>query len=432
MMVNPKPREEWTQFVSKQTLVAALGRRLREEFPTTRFNFTQPIIDMVTQDTNGTSANLAVELSGAQSEVLQDLARRTLDLLKGVPGAQDVSIEQEGPQAQLQIIPDRRLCARYNVRIEDVTRLIDIALGGEPVGILYEGDRRFDIVAQLDRTAIASPQASAPLPLHPGAGTPVPLSQVAKIELVDGQTTIARESGLRRLTVRCDIDGRDEGSFVAETQRRFDEEIRPTMPNGYHVDWLGMFQNLERAREHFRLLIPATVALIFLLLWATFQSLRAAILVLAGIPFACIGGILALYLRDMHINVSTGVGFSALFGIAIMDGVLMVRGITVMREEVLELTEAIVQGELQRLRPIMITAIVAIFGLLPASMATGLGSDVQRPLATVIVWGLFSSTVLTLFVVPVLYAILRPSFPPPVDSPVALPHGLAIEMQGSV
>lgn len=418
MMVGPKPRDRWSNFNNKQELAAALGERLREEFPTTRFSVTQPIIDMVTQDTNGTSANLAVELSGAESAVLADLAQRTLDMLKTVPGAQDVNVEQEGPQAQLQIVPDRRLCARYNVRIEDVTKLIDTALGGEPVGTLFEGDRRFDIVAKLDRTAAASPLAIGRIPVHTAEGLPVPLTQVAKIEVVDGQTTIARESGQRRLTVRCDIVGRDEGGFVAEVQRRFDAEIGPTMPKGYRVQWLGMFENLNRAREHFRLLIPATIVIIFLLLWATFQSLRAALLVLAGIPFACIGGILALYLRDMHINVSTGVGFSALFGIAIMDGVLMVRGISALRENGMELREAIVQGALGRLRPILITAIVAIFGLLPASMATGLGSDVQRPLATVIVWGLFSSTVLTLFVVPVLYAILPPrNAPQPVPEP---------------
>jgi len=409
LMIGPKPREQWTQFSSKQELVAALGERLRIEYPTTRFVFTQPIIDMVTQDTNGTSANLGVQLAGAESEVLLDLARRTLDMLKTVPGAQDVNIEQDGPQAQLQIVPDRRLCARYNVRIEDVTKLIDTALGGEPVGTLFEGDRRFDIVAKLDRAAVASPLAIGRIPIHTAEGLPVPLTQVAKIDVVDGQTTISRESGRRQLTVRCDIVGRDEGGFVEEVQRRFDAEIRSTMPDGYRVQWLGMFENLDRAREHFRLLIPTTVAIIFLLLWATFQSFRAALLVLAGIPFACIGGVLALYVRDMHINVSTGVGFSALFGIAIMDGVLMVRGITVFREQGMELRQAIVQGALGRLRPILITAIVAIFGLLPASMATGLGSDVQRPLATVIVWGLFSSTVLTLFVVPVLYALLPPS-----------------------
>lgn len=414
-MVNPKPREQWTQFAVKQELVAALGARLREEFPTTRFSFTQPIIDMVTQDTNGTSANLAVEISGAESEVILDLARRTLDMLKTVPGAQDVNIEQEGPQAQLQILPDRRLCARHNVRIDDVTKLIDTAIGGQPVGTLYEGDRRFDIAVKLDRAVINSPQAIGRIPVHTADGLPVPLAQVAKIEVADGQTTIARESGRRRLTVRCDIIGRDEGGFVAEAQRRFDAEIRRAMPSGYRVAWLGMFENLARARDHFRLLIPATVAVIFLLLWATFQSLKAALLVVAGIPFACIGGVLALYFRDMHVNVSTGVGFSALFGIAIMDGVLMVRGISIQRHHGLELHDAIVQGALGRLRPILITAIVAIFGLLPASMATGLGSDVQRPLATVIVWGLFSSTFLTLCVLPVLYAVFPPQIPSRLD-----------------
>jgi cobalt-zinc-cadmium resistance protein CzcA len=428
MMVGPNPQEGWTRFHSKQELAAALGERLREEFPTTRFSVTQPIIDMVTQDTNGTSANLAVVLSGGESEVLQDLARRTRDMLRNVPGAQDVNVEQEGPQAQLQIVPDRRLCARYNVRIEEVTKLIDTALGGEPVGTLFEGDRRFDIVAKLDRAAMNSPQAIGRLPIHTAAGLPVPLAQVAKISVVDGQTLIARENGRRQLTVRCDIVGRDEGGFVEEVQKRFDAEVRPSMAAGYRVQWLGMFENLDRARQHFRLLIPTTVALIFLLLWATFQSFRSALLVLAGIPFACVGGIVALYVRDMHINVSTGVGFSALFGIAIMDGVLMVRGITAFREQGMALGEAIVQGAMGRLRPILITAIVAIFGLLPASMATGLGSDVQRPLATVIVWGLFSSTMLTLFVVPVLYAVFPPlmrtaaALAPAVD----LDHGLPI------
>ena len=256
MMIGPKPREQWTQFKTKHELMAALGKRLREEYPTTRFNFTQPIIDMVTEDTNGTSANLAVELSGSDPDVLLGLARRTLRLLRSVPGAQDVSIDQEGPQAQLQILPDRRLCARYNVRIDDVTKLIDTALGGEPVGTLYEGDRRFDIVVKLDRAAVASPQAIGRLPVHTAEGLPVPLAQVAKIDVVDGQTMIARESSRRRLTVRCDIAGRDEGGFVAEAQRRFDAEIRPTLPDGYRVEWLGMFENLARAREHFRLLIP--------------------------------------------------------------------------------------------------------------------------------------------------------------------------------
>ncbi len=411
MMIGPKPREEWKRFRTKQELVAAIGAYLREEFPTTRFNFTQPIIDSVTEDTNGTSANLAVEFSGPDSDVLLGLARQTVELLRRVPGAVDVNIEQEGPQPQLVIQPDRALCARYNVRIEDVTRLINTAVGGEPVGTLYEGERRFGIVAKFDREYLRSPQAIGRLPVHTAEGIPIPLSQVAKIELVDGQTLIARENSRRRLTVRCDIVDRDQGGFVAEAQSLFEKEI--SVPNGYRVSWLGMFENLDRARKHFLVLIPVTVALIYVLLWVTLTSQRAALLVLLVVPFACIGGVLALDVCGMRFSVSSGVGFTALFGVAIMDGVLMVRWITTLRMQGVAIDEAIVRGALERLRPILMTAIVAILGLLPASLATGLGSDVQRPLATVIVWGLFSSTTLTLFVVPVFYRIFVPALPAP-------------------
>ncbi len=412
MLVGPKPREEWSQFKTKQELVAALGKRYRDEFPTTRFNFTQPIIDSVTEDTNGTSANLAVEFTGTDSDVLLDFARRTVDLLTSVPGAQDVNIEQEGPQPQLRILPDRQLCARYNVRVEDVAKLVNMAIGGEPVGTQYVGDRKFDIVAKLDRRTKESVAAIGRLPVYTADGQPIPLGQVARIEVTDGQTLIARESGRRRITVRCDIVGRDQGGFVAEARRRFETEIGPDLPPVYRVGWLGMFENLDRARRHFTYLIPITVAVLFGMLLLTFGSVRPAVLVLMGVPFACVGGVLALYLRGMNVNVSTGVGFCALFGIAIMDGVLMVRGITALRESHVALSDAIIQGAQDRLRPILMTAVVAILGLLPASLATGLGSDVQRPLATVIVWGLFSSTLLTLFVVPVLYFLFAPAVAP--------------------
>ena len=412
MMIGPKPRSQWTQFETKQELVAAIGKRYREEFPTTRFNFTQPIIDNVTEDTNGTSANLAVEFTGPDSDVLLDLARRTAAVLKTVPGNQDVAIEQEGPQPQLVIQPDRQLCARYNVRIEDVAKLVNMAIGGEPVGTQYQGERKFDIVARLDRGAKGSVAAIGRLPVYTAEGQPVPLSQVARITVADGQTLIAREGGRRRVTVRCDIAGRDQGGFVKEARAKFDAEVAPSVPPGYKVGWLGMFENLARARKHFAYLIPVTVGLLFAMLLVTFGSVRAAALVLVGVPFACVGGVLALWARDMHVNVSTGVGFCALFGIAIMDGVLLVRGINALREAGGELRAAIVQGAQERLRPILMTAIVAILGLLPASLATGLGSDVQRPLATVIVWGLCSSTVLTLFVVPVLYDLFAPHIEP--------------------
>jgi len=430
VMIGPKPRELWTQFQTKDQLVEHLGSRLRAEFPTTRFNFTQPIIDSVTEDTNGTSADLAVEFSGPDSEILLDLARATVELLSAVPGARDVAIEQEGPQPQLVITPVRQWCARHNVKIEDAAKLINIALGGEAIGVLYENERRFDITARLDRSFVTSPQAVGRLIVHNAEGLPVPLAQVAQIELVDGQTVIARENSRRRITVRCDIVGRDQGGFVAEAQRRFQESVAPKLPNGYRVAWLGMFENLERARDHFIVVIPITVGLIFALMIVTFGSLRAALLLLVSVPFAFIGGVAALWARGMNLNVSTGVGFAALFGVSIMNGVLMVRAITARRREGRSLRAAIQQGALDCLRPILVASLVAILGLLPASLATGLGSDVQRPLATVIVWGLFSSTLLTLFVVPVLYDLFRPHVaaaptnpPPPRPASLVEPAG---------
>jgi cobalt-zinc-cadmium resistance protein CzcA len=409
LMINPKPRGEWRRFSTKQELVTAIGGRLREEFPTTRFNFTQPIIDSVTEDTNGTSANVAVEFAGADPDTLKDLATRAVALLAKVPGAIDVSVEQEGPQPQLVISPDRALCARYDVRIDEVNRLINTALGGEPVGTIFEGERRFDLVVRFARSLLTSPEAVGRLPVFSSAGTPIPLAQLARIEVTDGQTIIAREGGKRRLTVRSDIAGRDQAGFVAEAQEVFSREL--TLPPGYRLSWLGMFENLDRARRHFALVVPVTVLLIYALLFVTFKSHRAALLLLTSVPLAFMGGAVALFARGMNLNVSTGVGFAALFGVSIMNGVLLVKAITTLRAQGDALEDAIVRGAQNCLRPILMASLVAVLGLLPASIATGLGSDVQRPLATVIVWGLLSATVLTLVVVPVFYRLFAPPLP---------------------
>jgi len=406
MMVGLKTMEEWVA-PSKQELVARIGNRLRGEFPTTRFNFTQPIIDSVTEDTNGTSANLAVEFSGENLESLLPLARKTVEVLRGIRGAVDVNIEQEGPQPQFTIIPDRVRCARYDVHIEDVNELINTALGGEEIGTLYDEDRRFGIVARFDRTRLTSPEAVGALPVFCQQGTPVPLAQVADFRLADGQTIIARDSGRRRITVRSDIVGRDQGGFVAEAQAAFASAV--TVPGEVKVRWIGMFENLQRASRHFAAIMPVTVLVIYCLLYATFGRHREALLVLLSVPLAFVGGALALYARGMTLNVSSGAGFAALFGVSIMNGVLLVEWITELRNRGLGRDEAIVRGALERMRPILMASLVAILGLLPASVAHGLGSDVQRPLATVIVWGLVSSVVLTLFVVPVLYRIFVPS-----------------------
>jgi cobalt-zinc-cadmium resistance protein CzcA len=399
MMVGLKPMAEW-QYASKREIVNELGRRLRDRFPTTRFNFTQPIIDSVAEDTNGTSANLAVEFSGSDADMLRTLGTHTLDLLRTVRGAVDVNIEQEGPQPQLIIEADRVRCARYDTHVDDVNQLINTALGGEPIGVLYEGERRFDITTRFDRRFLTSVVALGQLPVFSRGNVPVPLSQVAKFDLADGQTFIARESGKRRITVRCDIVGRDQGGFVAEAQRLVEANLQ--VPDGVRVRWIGMFENLQRASRHFAIVIPVTMVIIYILLVITFQSQREALLVLLSVPLAFIGGALALFVRGMTLNVSSGVGFAALFGVSIMNGVLMVEWIATLRDRGRSLDEAILEGAGARMRPVLMASLVAILGLLPASMANGLGSDVQRPLATVIVWGLVSSMILTLFVVPVL------------------------------
>jgi cobalt-zinc-cadmium resistance protein CzcA len=409
LMINPTPRGEWRRFRTKAALVAALGARLREEFPTTRFNFTQPIIDSVAEDTNGTSANVAVEFAGPDADTLKDLAAQAVTLLEKVPGALDVGVEQEGPQPQLVINPDRALCARYDVKIDEVNRLINTALGGEPVGTIFEGERRFDLVVRFARSMLDSPEAVGRLPVFSSAGVPIPLAQLARIDVSDGQTIVAREGGRRRLTVRSDIAGRDQASFVAEAQSVFAGQL--PVPPGYRLSWLGMFENLDRARRHFALVVPVTILLIYSLLFVTFRSHRAALLLLTSVPLAFIGGAVALFARGMNLNVSTGVGFAALFGVSIMNGVLLVKSITTLRAQGEGLDDAIVSGAQNCLRPILMASLVAVLGLLPASVATGLGSDVQRPLATVIVWGLLSATVLTLVVVPVFYRLFAPPLP---------------------
>ena len=408
-MIAPKPQSQWQHFKTKHEIKDALRKRLDEEYPTTSFSFSQVILDQVIDETNGTSAQLAIEITGPDLDVLLDLALQTRTLLQSVPGAVDTAIEQPGPQAQLKIEPDRRLCARYNVSIEDVVQVINVAMGSEPIGVLYEGERRFDIAAKWDRSVMASPQAIGRLPVFNEDGVPIPLMQVATISVVDGQTTISRTDSRRRLTIRTNIAGRDEGGFVAEAQRRFAEEIE--MPPGYGVAWVGMFENLERAYKHFMLITPITVGVIFLMLIFYFGSFRAACILLLPIPFAFAAGALALYLRDMNLNVSAGVGFATLFGIAAMDGVLMFKGIHKYLQAGYSVEESVIRGRIELLRVSLMVALAAILGLLPASLATSLGSDVQRPLATVIVWGLTGSTLFTLLVTPVFYRIFIKPLP---------------------
>ena len=406
MMIGLKDRSEWRDYHKKLDLEAAIQKRLSAQFPTTRFNLTQPIIDSVTEDTNGTSADLAVELVGKDLEVLRGLAERTTAILRDIPGSVNVSIEQEGPQPQLQINIDKAKLAHYQLAVDTVNDVIDTAVGGLPISQIYEGERRFDILAKYAPEFVSTPEQIGVLPVFNDQGEAIPLAQIANISVKDGQTLIAREGGKRRTTVRMDIRGRAQGDFVSEAKEKFANAIQ--LPATYTVEWMGMFENLERARKHFGMLIPLTIGIIFAFLFMTFGSLREAAVVLLTVPFSMIGSMLALWIRGMHLSVSAGVGLTSLFGVAVMQGVIMVSYIQHLHKEGGSLDQAIVEGASLRLRPILMTASVAILGLFPASMATGIGSDVQRPIATVVVWGLFSSALLTLFVLPAIYKSIMP------------------------
>ena len=405
MMVGLKDRSDWKNFSNKMDLESAIRNRLLEEFPTTKFNITQPIIDSVTEDTNGTSADLAVEIVGANLNTLRELAEQTVTVLKSIKGNVNVGIEQEGPQPQLQITIDKAKLAHYQMAVDTVNGVINTAVGGLPVSQMFEGDRRFDILVKYRPDSVSTPQALALLPVFTTQGEAIPLGQIAKIRVKDGQTLIARSNGKRRITVRCDIRGRSQGDFVEDAKLAFAKSVK--IPEGYSVEWMGMFENLERARNHFGFLIPITLGVIFLLLLVTFGSFQRAGLVLLTLPFAIMGGVVALWFRDMHISVSAGVGLTSLFGVATMHGVILVSYLNQLYDEGKPLDEAIILGASLRIRPVLMTVIVAILGLIPASMATGIGSDVQRPIATVVVWGLMFSACVTLFVIPALYRMME-------------------------
>ena len=402
LMIGLKDPSTWKNFHSKRELEKALQARLTEEFPTVRFNLTQPIMDGVTEDTNGTSADLAVEISGPDPGVLRNLADQVVNILNEIPGHLNVFREQEGPQPQMRIAIERNRLAQYQLPVDSVMSVINTAIGGQSVTEILELDRRFDVVVKYLSSQIESPLKLGQLPVFNPTAEPIPLAQVADLRLVDGETMIARSNGQRRVTVRTDIRDTGHGEFVSAAQRKMKEAL--SIPEGYTVAWRGMFENLERAQGHFGLLIPLTIALIFGILMIAFNSFKTALIVMLNVPFALIGSGLALWIRGMHLSVSVGVGFTSLFGVAVMQGVLMVSTINSLRQNNVSLMHAIRDGATQRLRPILMTSITAIIGLLPASLAQGVGTDVQRPIATVVVWGVFSSALMTLFALPAIYA----------------------------
>jgi cobalt-zinc-cadmium resistance protein CzcA len=402
LFVALTPYETWAPGRVKAALVEELSQRLQGAIPGGFFSFTQPIIDNVTEAVTGSPADLAVIITGPDLAVLRRLGTETLGVLCDVPGSADTGIEQEEDQAQLRLGLDRQALARYGINVRDVQDVIELAIGGRTVSTFFEGERRFDITVRYVPAARTDPSAIGGILVTTRDGARVPLSQIADIHVAMGASIIARRENHRQISVRTNIRGRDQGGFVADAQQRFDRAVK--LPDGYRVDWGGQFENLARARRRLAFILPVTIAVIFTLLFFTFGSTTYAGLVLLNVPFSLVGGIVALYVRGINLSVSAAVGFISLFGVAVMSGVLVVSEINRRRaEHAGEAKEAVIQGALAQLRPVLMMIVVAMLGMVPAARATGIGSDVQRPLATVVVGGLLSTLVLTLFALPALY-----------------------------
>jgi cobalt-zinc-cadmium resistance protein CzcA len=398
-----QPYDTWPKGMRKADLVEALSRRLNREIPGAAFSFTQPIIDNVTESVTGSAADLAVIFRGPDLARLRSLAAQALDVVRAVPGAADTAIEQEEDQAQLRIRIDRQQVARYGINVRNVQDVIDMAIGGRAVATMFEGERRFDITVRYVPEARGDLNAIGNTLVPTREGGRVPLSQLADISVVNGASIIARRENQRQITVRTNIRGRDQGSFVAEAQRRFAQKIK--LPAGYEVNWGGQFENLQRAQKRLSVILPITIAIIFILLFFMFGSPTYAGLVMMNVPFSLVGGVLFLYFRGINLSVSAAVGFISLFGVAVMSGVLVIAEINRRRrsDPDLPVEQAIAGGALAQLRPVLLMIMVALLGMVPAARATGIGSDVQRPLATVVVGGLLSTLLLTLLALPAMY-----------------------------
>ena len=414
-----KPRDQWPDpRKPKARLVAEFEAALRE-IPGNNYEFTQPIQMRFNELISGVRADVAVKVYGDDLDVMLGSAGRIEAILAAIPGAADVKVEPVGGLPLLSVRLDREALARRGLATDEVQQLVATAYGGTPVGEIYEGDRRFDIVVRLPEPLRADPAAFGELPLPlPGrgpGGRPVfiSLKEVAAVELTQGPNQISRENGKRRVVVTANVRGRDLGSFVAEAQIRIRQA--GVTPPGYWVEYGGTFEQLISASERLTIVVPAALILVLGLLYASFRSLKDALLVFSGVPLALTGGVAALSLRGIPFSISAGVGFIALSGVAVLNGLVIISFIRSLRAEGRPLDVAIEEGCLTRLRPVLMTALVAGLGFIPMALATGAGSEVQRPLATVVIGGIISSTLLTLVTLPVLYRLAHG----PRDEPAA-------------
>jgi cobalt-zinc-cadmium resistance protein CzcA len=376
-------------------------RQRLSSIPGVQIVLSQPISERVDEMVTGVRSQLAIKIFGDELDELRRVSEQVARLLRSVPGARDIRIERLSGQQSLLIDIDRAAIARYGINVADVHAIIETAIGGKEVSLLYEGERRFGIAVRFPESARGSIEAIKRITLKAHDGALVPLQSIASIQLKDGPAQVSRESAKRRVVVGANVEGRDLGGFVQEVQNRMNQDI--TLPEGFDVVYGGQFENMERAMETLSIIVPVTIAAIFFLLFMLFSSLKMAGLIIMVLPFASIGGIVGLAITGEYLSVPASVGFIALWGIAVLNGVVLVTCIRRFRDDGLSIAESVREGCVQRFRPVIMTATVALLGLVPFLFATGPGSEVQRPLAIVVIGGLITSTLLTLVVLPSLY-----------------------------
>jgi cobalt-zinc-cadmium resistance protein CzcA len=406
IFISLYPRVRWKRATTQAELTELVQKEMRQ-FLGAKFSFSQPIKLRLDEMVSGVRADVAVKVFGDDLDVLKAQAQEVAGVLGKIPGAADVNVEQVTGQPVLQVKIDQDRLARYDVSARAVLDLVE-SLGGKPLGEVVAGPYRFPLVARLPEGARRSKEAVENLLLSTPSGERIPLSRVADVAVVeDSPSTITREWGQRRVTVTCNVSGRDMAGFVAEAQRAVGDKV--ALPGGrYHIAWGGQFEHLLSARNRLLVVVPLALALIFGLLYATYHNVVDALRVFTGVPFAWVGGVVALWLRDMPFSISAGVGFIALSGVAVLDDMILVSYIRQLREEGLPLEEAVAEAAQTRLRPVLMTTLVASLGFLPMAFSTGMGAEVQRPLATVVIGGVLSAMVMSLLVLRVLYVVFKP------------------------
>ncbi len=396
-----KPKSEWKRDISKEEITNEMRKSL-ESIPGITFGFSQPIQCRIDELVAGTRAQLIVKLFGEDIDVLKSKSEEIARVLSSIKGGTDLAAEKVSGQPYLTVNIDRAKIARYGLNISDVQNVIEIAVAGKSASQFYEENRSFDITVRLPEEKRNSLEAIKNILVTTKSGVNVPLDQVADIKMIEGPVQISRQDGIRRIGIEMNISGRDIGSFVAEAKQKIKEQVK--LPAGYYLTWGGQFENQQRAMNKLMIIGPVAIGLILLLLYVSFRSIRLSLLVISNLPFALIGGVFALFISGQYLSVPASVGFIVLFGVAVLNGLVLVSRISQLRDEGLGLPEAIKQGSTDRLRPVLMTASIAVFSLIPMLLASGTGSEIQKPLATVVVGGLITSTLLTLLIIPSVYS----------------------------